>query len=336
MQDKLGKIGKLLKQQWILIWMVISLVGLFALIAYASYEENNNKIKRVVAPAADIGRLFTSNYLTVSGGVKSVYYQENDSSPFTFPVEVRSFNPSDPNTKYQGTISYSLTASLAHMSGESYSADELDGTNMWNTKNMSITISKGTDKITLSGGTITESLGTGTKYELTNEHDKDTWTVSFNNIPLNSDYGVTIIAFPTNQDLEKISQTLCVSSVPVIYTEGWNCEIVDDTNRDISNYDAFNYTITGTGKKTLKFSYDSSVFEINPSFYSFVSEASVGVYSGSTATGRDGWKTLTILADPDITLVNRYDFQVYKVNSLSPESFDELKQYIEFEQLSTN
>ena len=316
--------------------MIVALAGLFTLIAYSTYEENNYKMKRVVAPAAETGGLFTSNFLTVGGGVKSVYYQENDKPPFTFPVEIRNYNQNDPNTKYQGTISYSISARLSHADGRAYSDSELSETSSWNKDNMSITISNGTDTIALSGSKISDTLGMTTKYTLTDSHDKDEWTVVFTNIPLDSDYFVTIAASPINQDLEDISQTLGVSSVPIIYTEGWNCTLADDTSTDIDNYDAFNYTITGTGKKTLKFSYDSTVLEINPSFCSYVAEASNGSYSGKSQGDRTNWKTVTIDADPDTTYVNRYDFQMYKVGSFSPGSYEDIKietkEYVEFDQ----
>ena len=340
MKDRTQAIVRFLKQQWIVLWLLVAISGLTAVVVYAIYSEGENKIKRVVAPAAELGGLFTSNQLMVGGGSKSVYYQESDTPPFEFPLEIRNYNVNDPDTKYQGTIEYSLTARLVHMNETPYTLAELPETSDWNATDapMSIAIELNNDKIELKGNAITGSLGAETKYTLTSANPLDSWTVTFTNIPLDTDYCVEITAVPVNQDLENLSQVIGISSVPEIYTEGWSCVIADDTSKSVNSYDAFNYTITGTGKKDLKFSYDSSVLEINPSFCEYLTEASIGNYSGSTTENRSGWKTILIHADPDQTFVNRYDFQMYKVGTFSPGSFDDLKpeesSYIEFEQAS--
>ena len=332
MKNEITKFADFIKQQWILVWLLVAISGLTTIVAYGVYTEGVYKMKRVVAPAAEIGGLFTSNHLIVGGGAKSVYYQEDAASPFSFPVEIRNYNPNDPNTKYHGTIEYSLTASLAHMNGNVYENDNptlITNESDWNTKEMSITVSLGSESIVLSGSTLSDNLGTETKYSLTEQHDKDTWTVTFTNIPLGTDYCVKITAVPVNQDLSNISQVLAVNAVPEVYTEGWSCSIADDTeNKTVAQYDAFNYTITGTGRKTLKFSYDSTKFEINPTFCNYITEAVSGSYSGSSNTSlvnRTNWKTITITADPDTTLVNRYDFQIYKVSSFQPDNYNEIK-----------
>lgn len=332
MKDRVAGVGQFLKRQWIMIWLISAIVGLTSIVVYGVYTEGVFKMKRVVAPASEMGGLFTSNHLILGGGSKSVYYREDAVSPYTFPLEIRNFNPNDPNTKYPGEIKYSLRASLAHMSLAEYKDDDpslITNDSDWVQKGMSITVSLGDKIITLSGNKLSDELGTAEdeKFSLTNEHDRDNWTVSFNNIPLGTDYCVLITAIPLNQDLSEISQVLAINAVPEVYTEGWSCSIADDMSKTVDCYDAFNYTISGTGRKTLKFSYDADKLEINPTFYEYITEASSGIYSGSTTLAdRSNWKTITIEADPDTTLVNRYDFQMYKkVEPFQPNSFDELK-----------
>ena len=331
MKDRTTGLIHFLKQQWILIWMILAVAGVSMIVTYGVYTEGTYKMKRVVAPAAEIGGLFTSNYLTVGGGTKSVYYQENASSPFTFPLEIRNFNANDPDTKYSGTIDYSISVALAHVNGDEYKDDDpsqITDSSDWKTENMSIMVSLGDteNEMTLTGNTLNASLGSTVKYSLTNNHDRDTWTVTFTNIPLNSDYCVKITATPVNQDLESISQILAVNSVPKIYTEGWSCTLSDNISKGVNNFDAFNYTIVGTGKKTLKFSYDSTKLEINPSFCEYLSEAEPGTYSGSSTEDRTGWKTITIDADPDETKVNRYDLQLYKIH-FNPTNNDDVRPF---------
>ena len=323
-----SKIVRFLKQQWILIWLLLAFLGLTSVVVFGSYEEGNYKIKRVVAPAAEIGGLFTSNYLSVGGGVKFVYYQENSTSPFIFPVEIRNYNPTDIDTKYPGEVKYTINVSLAHANANEYQTSEITTDSDWKKGNMSISIALGDDIITLSGDKLSGTLGTSENpYKLTDTHDKDSWIVTFTNIPLNTDYCVKITAMSINQDLDDISQVIGVNAVPTVYTEGWSCSIADDMSKSVTRYDAFNYTITGTGKKDLKFSYDTTVLEINSTFCDYLTEATSGNYSGSSSASlvdRSNWKTITIKANPDATLVNRYDFQMYKVDSFQPSSYDVL------------
>ena len=204
---------------------------------------------------------------------------------------------------------------------------------------MSIVITNGTQTITLSGvtrsGTIssislpdTDELGNGS--QIRNVHE---WTVTFTNVPLDSDYCVTLTATP-NDGSGAITATLDIASFPDNEHDGWTCFLADDTSKDIDEFDAFNYLIAGSGGTSLKFSYDASKLEINPIFLAYHSEeANLNEsYQGSVTGSHTGWKTLVITVQEN---VNRYDLQMYKKNSESPSNWDELKpeskDWVEFE-----
>lgn len=333
------KIIKIFAKHWIAVWLaIVSALFIAVLTAFGSYGDETKKMKRVVAPAAKTESLFTSNYLALgTTNIKSAYFEN---TPYTYEVVIRNYNPADIGTVFDGDITYTFTAALAHKDGTTYDTSKAaDATALAamidsedHSKDKSITISCGTDSITLNGTTISGSNSqTHTLTELSRE---DTWTITYTNIGIDSDYCVKLTATPAPAtNLNPISATILVSSYPTVHQEGWECVLVESGT--IGNYDAFNYTISGTGTKTLKFSYDSSKLIVNPAFYTldtpYKDKNSVSIntvenpttYSGSNTHGSD-WKTIVIHADPDDSNVNRYDLQVYKVNPYQPASFNEI------------
>ena len=338
------KIVKLFTRHWVAVWLVVaSTLFIAVLTAFGAYGDETKKMKRVIAPAAKSESLFTSNYLALgTTNIKSAFFED---VPSPYDVIIRNYNPADPGTVFDGEITYTLTAALAHKDGTLYdtTADATALTAM-TTGGKSITIVCGSDTITLNGSTITDSKTPAVPLVGHGVTGENTWKVTYNNIGLDTDYCVKFTAAPAQAtNLNAISATIIVSSYPTVYQEGWECVLVESGS--VGDYDAFNYTITGTGTKTLKFSYDSSKLIVNPAFYTLdtpYDKDNVTVntvedpadYSGSKTHG-DDWKTIIINADPDDSNVNRYDLQVYKVNSYQPNSFTEImpnaeNSYVEF------
>lgn len=328
------KILNYIKKHWILIWLIVASLALVSVISFASYQEANQKLKRVVAPAASTDGLFTSNYLALGQNViKPAYFQEQ---PYTYEVVLRNYNPVDPETVYNGTINYTLTATLVHADESLYNATEAAS---MTTNNQSITISMGSETTTLDASNLAHAFNAQT-LSGKGSGGTDTWTVAYNNIGLDTDYCVMFTARTTNPDLEDIYATVIVASYPSINPQGWSCVLTEESSGNaVSKYDGFNYSITGTGKKTLKFSYDSTKLAINPACYDFITEIETpaAYYGSRTHANASDWRTVVINADPDTTLVNRYDIQMYKVNSYSPSGYSDISpnatnSYVEFEQ----
>lgn len=328
------KILNYIKKQWILIWLVVASIALVTtIIVFASYQEANNKMKRVVAPATGTDGLFTSNYLALGlNNIKPAYFQ---TEPYAYDVIIRNYNPVDPETVYNGTITYTLSVELVHANEVPYTAGELSD---MTANNQSITIAMGSESTTLDASNLNHTFPT----QLLSGKGAsgiDTWRVTYNNIELDSDYCVKFTARTANADLEDIYSTVIVASYPVINPQGWTCVLVEESSENpIDKYDGFNYTITGTGAKDLKFSYDSTKLAINTASYSFITEIdNPTAYSGSgTHSNSSDWKTVVIHADPEVSLVNRYDIQMYKVNPYNPSAYNEISpnetgSYVEFE-----
>ena len=336
-----GKIKKFLKKQWILVWLITASLMLVTMIAFAEYGAVNNKIKRVLAPSASLGNLFTSNYLGLgSSNNRLAYFDSVDpNGKYEFPVYIRNHNPADPNTLYNGTIKYSINIQLAHSDGSLYTSAEV-ATAFASIQGAkpSITVSDGTNSVTLgSYDTDADAYVVGkvfgsteqTKFILDSNNTSDTWNVIFNNIELDDDdYFVKITATPTNADLEPISATIGIATSPDVHPQGWEGKFMDATKTGsnvaipISQYDAYNYSVLGTGEKWLYICYDPTKLDVNPFLQHAEGTSKVEIitsYKGTTG-GRTGWYSLKIHANPDTDKIFRYDLQFYKVNGFDPSS----------------
>lgn len=302
------KTKKKFAKNWITIWLVISIILIAVIGAFAVYAEVNNKMKRVIAPSDIKESLFTSNYLSAgTTNIKYIYFHTED-APYGYDVVIRNFSPSDPGNVYHDPIVYTFRAELAHKNGSLYTSQEASAMT-----NEAISLTCGDNVITINennlSGNIEQTIsGLG-------DTGKKIWTVSYANIPLGSDYCIKITATPDEVSLHSLSATIVIDNYPEVHREGWSCSLVESGT--IADYDAFNYTIIGTGAANLTFSYDSSKLTINPAFYTLNSEVDAPIADSEKG---GSWKKVVIHANPDLTNSNRYDIQLYKVNSFQPSS----------------
>lgn len=322
-------IGRLLGKYWVTIWLVTAFVLLFTVIvSQGAYTHSNHKIKRVVAPSASTEGLFTSNYLKL--GTTALQYAYCDGSVLQYDVIIRNYNPADQSTVYEGDLSYTLNVTVAHKSGAVY--DSANDANWLSNMRGSITVECGNETITINSSTP-QDVSQPHTLSGSGESGKNTWTVTYSGITKDDDYCVNMVAVPLASGVDQLSATIIATTTPKINHEGWSCELAEKNGSGtVDDYDGFNYTISGTGAKILKFSYDSTHLEINPAFYAFSEEydgvmeiSAPAEYSGDRTdiTAAD-WRTVVIRADPETTGNDSYDFQVYKVGGYQPESFDDV------------
>jgi len=88
----------------------------------------------------------------------------------------------------------------------------------------------------------------------------------------------------------------------------WTGELTEprESGRNVSDYDAFNYVVTGSGAGTITLKWNANMLEINP----FFSE-NEGITGTITEDG-NGYKTLTFTVTA-VQPKNRYSFQMYRV-----------------------
>ena len=319
---------KFFKKHFIAIWIAAAALTLVTLGALATYTNQSNKAKKVVATVAKTEMQFSSNYLDTTNPFRTIVINDGDA----ISVDVRNYSGNS-TTWYKSDINYTFTAELTKTDGSSLSESEAaellgDGGSVI----IKTADDEGTESPTplctltatnRSSGDISRCL-TFNSSATTSDHFK----VYFSSP--SSKVCVKITATPnvSYKDLELISAILAVSDKSSVQNNGWTGEFTDPmTNKTPSDYDAYNYAITGNGNSdsaTLR--WDSSKISINSQYI----RDTLHVTTISDIPGRTGWKEITFSLD-STTSSGRYSFQVFKVNGQIPATWNALKGYIEFD-----
>ena len=298
-----------------LIWLIVVMLVLVPFTTYAAYMRSQY-VKRVVSTIGSIGNRFSSNRLNQI---------ESDQSTFEFrmlpvqgevPVEGidRQMSicnyPQGMNTAYYSkTIVYDLVAELVTNASETPIFDDQNEINDYYIVDSSNNIhhfaadSQGKLKLSIDN----ESLRGGRASEIE-------YTLHFPDV----DTGVymKIFARPTTNQGSSYSQPSDLMSLGAIIgattiehgeSTNWSGVLVEPraNGKLVSDYDAFNYTISGSGAGTITLKWKSAMIDC---YY----EHNSGI-SSLTPTGpdSDGYMTLTYAVTADQS-INRYSFQLYK------------------------
>ena len=323
-------IKSFLKKHIIAIWITAAALTLVTLSVMASYTNQSNKAKKVVATAATTEMRFSSNYLEESCPYKTIVINSGEA----INVDVRNYGR-ESTIPYSSDINYTLTAALTDSSGNPLSPSkvtELIGTGSVIIKAVTITENNGveteseTDMFTLNSSKISDNNG----------EVLAAGSVSVNHFHIyfpepNSKINVKITATPSNshKDLREISAIFAVSDKSSVQNTGWTGQFNDSTATSVSGYDAFNYVISGSGDST------SAVIRWNSDFVSVNQQyltTKMGAGAITDVSGRTGWKQVTVTLNTTESS-GRYAFQVFKTSSFSTSvtSWDALNACIEFD-----
>ena len=326
------KIKQIIKKHIIAIWITVTAIALTTIGVLASYTNQQNIAKNVVATASNAEMRFSSNYLEESTPFKTIVINPGDS----IKVEIRNYGR-ESTIPYSSDIHYTLTAKLVNSSGvllsESQVQELMNDDEDVIINSVTITEEEGVETETeselfrLDHSTISddsnETLSGGTSADI------DHFNIYFPS-PSSKIY-VMLVATPDDsyKDLNEISAIFAVSDKSSIQNSGWVGQFNDSTATSVSGYDAFNYVITGSGNSTTAtIKWDSSVISINQLYLN--SKMSAG--SVTDVSGRTGWKQVTVVLNTTASS-GRYSFQVFKTASFSTRitSWDALKTCIEFD-----
>ena len=317
----MNKILKKVGKHWILIWLIVASLAL-SIIVSAKYLDEKSKVKRVAANVTENGQMFSSNYLH-SGKIelKNIPFTTGKEGFCVIPVTIYNYSESNPSKAYQADLTYTLTAKLVNKSDLIISENALNG--------LQVGISDdGTNYRTFStlgwnseeGCYYTEFTKTFSQKNALGTYipDVHNYYVRFPDSVLTSESGVYVelIATPSDtKDFTSISVILGAQAQSGVLPRGWTGSFYDDAS--YTNYDAFNYVITGNGEAKLTFSWCTNFLEVNKvnlTEYGLNAESETKTINGITGI----WKTVTIEADPDeedddgnVIGLNRYDFQLY-------------------------
>ena len=326
--NKLNKFKKFMKAHWITVWLVV-VVLTFTTIVSAEYISNRNRVRRVAANVANEGQQFSSNYLmTGPTEIKKASFNAGDNRFCVIPVTIWNHSITNPTKAYQGALPYKLEAWLVSdvngtLIGENADilttypvAYSTDGTNFTNFKSLTYDNSKG---YYYSDDTLTfNTKDTNGNYQV----DDYTFYIRFPDTVLtaNPNLYVKVVATPDNtNDFASISAIMGTQKAGTVITRGWTGEFSDNTA--YTDYDAFNYVISGSGESEITLSWCTDYLEmsdINLSQYGWTVGTDITSADTTINDIHGTWKTLTFTANSDeedneghIIGLNRYALQFY-------------------------
>lgn len=315
---------KILKKHWILIWLIVAALA-FVIVVQAEYYAEKNRVRRVVANVTSEGQLFSSNCLTPKALELKKIQIAGEGGYCVVPVNIWNYNPSNPQKAYQGDLPYKLTFRLVDATDNPIAQDALQG----------ITLEYSTD-----GSPFTAfewNAGKGSYYWETNKTftkgvdeeeyypDHHDFYLKFPDSVLDNDTGIYVEAIATPNDTRSFSTISAIIGIEprtTMLIRGWKGSFYD--SHQVSDYDAFNYVLTGNGASTITLEWCSDYLEINNinlSEYADDIDITSSDLIGTQKTIGDitgTWKMITINADADRTDGqghrigrNRYGFQFY-------------------------
>lgn len=355
------KMTSFMKKHWITLWLLVAIIGAISFVAYAEYMEESNRAKRVIANTTGAGDLFSSDYLAV-GGVSEheVEFSEPEGDYCELPIRLWNYDVSNPAIFYdEKDITYTLVAQLVKRNAAGTGYDVITDANALNSVTLSIkkdqTDSTFTDFSLTSSEAVPITVGSGDDaYEYTVKVDYDSnngYRVTYTGAKLlksGRDENKYLIRFPKSMRIssDKIYVKLTASPTPSLssykgiknlsgilsimeskekLSQGWSYEFNDSEVN--SDYDGFNYVISGNGTATITLKWRDDKFEINPYFLSSNTATISGAVTSSVVGGIT-WKSITINADSDVK--NRYDIQFYMKDAQNDNySWSSVKTYVD-------
>lgn len=325
--NKMNTFRKFIKAHWITVWLIVAVLA-FTTIVSAEYIANKNRVRRVAANVANEGQQFSSNYLaTGSTEIKKASFNAGEGGYCVIPVTIWNHSVTNPTKAYQGALPYKLEAWLvSDVSGTliSQNADILttypveystDGTNYSAFTSLPYDVSKG---YYYSNANLTFNTKDSSGNYQVGEY---TFYIRFPDTVLaaSPNLYVMVKATPDNtNDFVSISAIMGTQKAGTILSRGWTGGFSD--NITYTDYDAFNYVISGSGESVITLSWCADYIEmseINLAQYGWTATDITSEHT--TKNGVEGkWKTLTFTANSDeedtdgnIIGINRYAIQFY-------------------------
>ncbi len=329
MKDVLRK----LKKHWITIWLLAISVILGTFVSYAIYTEVS-AVKRVVTTESAPQELFSSNCMFAD-------LRERRISATEFNVNVNNFDVNAPEIPNPSEIEYTLTARLevkhngtiktfsqlqSDLAGDTDAYDEIVaratgyyiGKSQDNNSNGIIPTPDMTEFSASNGFQVV--FGAAPNYETLpgNDVSTDRFKVIIPGDDFNKtdpEFYVYVQAVPTDSGLTQLIRTRLYGSKNVVATATWSGTLAEK-NTATTDYDYYNYIISGSGSGNLDIMWQDDWFEIDAFFFNS-SLSGVTFYNNNinpeTVSGGtyDGWKKITIVVN-STQGKSRYELQLYK------------------------
>ena len=311
------KITSFLKSYWLIIWCIVALFLLVSFSAYGAYMRTQNA-KRVISTMGGAGNRFSSNRLDEL---------ESDNAAYKFRmIPVQGIVPNEGISRTMTICNYPQGLESAYYAFNIYYALEVELTD--NVSNIPVFTN---EEQALAQYYITDNAGTihyfkkdddSGKYQLKienqelkgNKSSSITYTLHFPNVDTNvymKTYADPKINNDSTQyrpdDLRPLGAMISVNSVKESQDTNWIGALIEPriTGKTVSDYDAFNYVISGSGAGTITLKWKTGMLELNPYY-----KENEGI-TANISDSDDGYVTLKFGVTAEQTK-NRYSFQMYK------------------------
>lgn len=306
-----------------------SLLALFLIVGisigvYAAYTHSLHA-QRTIAPYG-VGIRFSSNYLVqgdASSNVNTIYTTDASASgtnPATV-VTICNYTQGKQNDPSQNDISYVLTAKLVKIVNDEY----VDAASSDFSNGEFITVKIGENTVTFnnSNGSNTYSFN-GTLAGRRANVDVYELVLSKGFATEKPNLYIMLSADPTDESLPIISGIFRADVRSEGETKSWSGTFSDDmTNYDPSDYDGYNYIITGFGEGECNLTWDKSKVNIN-----YISLSNILSNEGSNLSENGNQMSLTFEVDSNVE--NRYEIQFYKVDIDENTTWETMNEVITF------
>lgn len=324
--DRIKKKLKILRNSWITVWLIIVVVLLSGAFTYAAYM-GTTQSKRVISLSESDEMFFSSRYLYVSGSdVQRIGFAENTQDP-TVTIDVCNYDRNGMGV-YGSDIYFRITAKLVSYDGKELTSETTSD------KYKLTYLYAGVESDTYCLNSIS-STATTLKGPLTNDGESGLFVLPANTktklkFILHCDpeelstpqYAVEITATPVGkyEDIKAISGKLRAVSRSSQSLE-WSGEFTDEliTGTQPTDFDAYNYVISGVGKGTITLTYDSSILELDKNDIEIFKK--LNEYNETT----NGSKTIiTFPVDTTVeNAVSRYAVHFYQKDGTPLDEFSE-------------
>lgn len=311
-----------LAKYWTTIWLILAISAVIAVAVLGAYT-GVNSVKHVLSTQAPSGVLFSSNSLKATTGNSTISSSQRLSSQ-QYDITVCNYEQIKAAQPNPEDIIYNLTASLKIREGNIYK--DLSELNETEKQQYTALLENRSYKIKMhqddgSGDSVeneynlaneTDYKHTFTGYKLTgNVLSTDVFRIEFDQIELEDtepDFYIFVQAEPVSPSgIESVQNIYCAAQ-SASEASAWRGSLLE-TDCYSTDYDFYNYIISGSGKGTVDVMWDSTMFEINPFFLDMENITDIMPITGGV---HDGWSKITL--EVDSTKNNRYDIQLYKIS----------------------
>lgn len=303
----LDKTKNFIKKYWITFWLVVSFATVAGLIVYARYNDGRNVTKRVVATQKNETQMFSSDLLSKSTPQHFRTVETGTSTDQYFDISIYNYDLKNPGAVYPIDITYDLSVLFYNSTG----------TQPLNSAQVEAFID--TDEISLYdyNNTLSATPFLTVDKDSTSENNFVSRTVYTSSgvdkfrlvLPISmkdKDISVKVIAEPSGySDLrQSISALFSIKTQTFTKIDGWTGDFNDDKGVNLSAYDGYNYSITGSGESEGTLSWRNDLLEPNQLQLSGLMKLGTSIStSGSTSS-------ITIALDSEKSS-GRYDIQFY-------------------------